>query len=68
MFLYVLNFSIFSCWMGFKILIVLFDNDVDLRANKVFGGMCRVIGEWSKLRLWSLFVVDVYRALLDDLI
>ena len=37
------------------------------RASSVFGGICSITGEWSELRLWSLFVVDVYRALLGVL-
>ena len=36
------------------------------RASRVFGGMCKVTGEWSEFRVWSLFVMDVYRVLLGD--
>ena len=54
----VLKVSIFSCGMGFNIV------GVGVRANSMFGGMCRVTGEWSEFRLWSLFMVDVYSALL----
>lgn len=28
-------------------------------ARRVFGGMCKVTRNWSELRLWSLFVLDV---------
>ena len=62
--IFVLKVSIFSCGMGFSILGGLFIVGVILRASNVFGGMCRVTGEWSEFRLWSLFMVDVYSALL----
>ena len=64
---YVLKVSIFSCGMGFNILGGLSSVGVILQAINVFGGMCRVTGEWSEFRLWSLFVVDVYSALLGVL-
>ena len=63
----ILNFSIFICGMGFKILRGLFIVGGVCRASSVFGGMCSVTGEWYELRLWSLFVVDVYRLLLGVL-
>ena len=53
----------FSCGIGFSILFVLFVVGGVGRASRVFGGMCRVTGEWSEFRLWSLFMVDVYRVL-----
>ena len=56
----------FSSGMGFKILAVFCVVDVVCRANKVFIGMCRETGEWSEFKLWSLFVVDVYRVLLGE--
>ena len=58
----ILNFSMFSCGMGFSILVVVFVIGMGL-ANKVFVGICSITGEWSKLRLWSLSIVDVYRVL-----
>ena len=58
----ILNFSMFSCGMGFRILVVLFVIGMGL-ASKVFGGMYNVTGEWSELRLWSLSVVDMYKVL-----
>ena len=61
---FVLKVSIFSCGMGFNILGGLSIVGVILHAINVFGDMCRVTGEWSEFRLWSLFVVDVYNALL----
>ena len=48
---YVLKISIFSCGMGFRILGGLSIFGVKLRASRVFGGMCRVTGEWSEFRL-----------------
>ncbi len=33
------------------------------RASRVFGGICRVTGEWSEFKLWSLFMLDVYMVL-----
>ena len=63
----VLNFSIFACGMGFKVLGGLSVVGGRHRASSVFGGMCSVTGEWSELRLWALFVVDVYRVLLGVL-
>ena len=59
----VLKVSIFSCGMGFSILSGL-SIGVVLRASRVFGGICRVTGEWSEFKLWLLFMVDVYSALL----
>ena len=59
-----MNFSIFVCGMGFKILGGLSVVGGGRRANSVFGRICSVTGEWSELRLWSRFVVDVYRSLL----
>ena len=59
----VLNFSIFVCGMGFRILRGLSVVGGNILASSVFGGMCSVIGEWSELRLWELFVVDVYKVL-----
>jgi hypothetical protein len=47
----VLKVSIFSCGMGFNILGGLSIVGVGLRANSVFGGMCRITGEWSEFRL-----------------
>jgi hypothetical protein len=61
---YVLKVLIFLCGMGFNILGGLSIVGVILRASSVLGGMCRVTGEWSEFKLWSLFVVDVYSALL----
>ncbi len=58
----------FSSRMAFRILIVLLVDGGDWWDSRVFGGMCRDIGKWSGFRFWSLFVTDVYRALLDDLI
>lgn len=58
----------FSCGMGFRVLVVLFGVGVVWRASKVFGGICTVIGEWSEFRMWSLFVVDVYRVMLVELV
>ena len=40
----ILSFSIFSCGMGFSILLVFIRVGMG-RANNVFGGMCRVTGE-----------------------
>ena len=65
---YVLNFSIFSSRMGFRILSVFFIGVGVGRANSMFGGICSVISEWSEFRLWSLLVVDVYRVSSGDLI
>lgn len=62
----ILNFSMFSCGMGFIILVVLFVIGMG-RANKVFVGICNITGEWSELRLWSVSVVDVYSVLFDVL-
>ena len=59
----VLKFSIFVCGMGFRILGGLSVVGGRLLASSVFGGMCSVTGEWSELRLWALFVVDVYKVL-----
>ena len=56
----------FSSGMGFRILVVGCGVVVVWRANRVFTSMSRETGEWSELRLWSLFVVDVYRVLLDE--
>ena len=39
---------------------ILFVIRVVWRASRVFGGMCRVTGEWSEFKLWSLFMLDVY--------
>ena len=64
---YVLKFSIFICGIGFNILGGLFVVGGVHRASSVLVGICNVVGEWSELRLWSLFVVDVYRALLGVL-
>ena len=60
----VLIFLIFPCRIGFKICSVLVDVGGLCRASSVLGGMFRVTGEWSKFRLWSLFVMDLYRSLL----
>ena len=58
---FVLNFSILCGGIGFRILGgILFCGGVG-RAINIFGGICSVTGEWSEFRLWSLFVVDVYR-------
>ena len=64
---FVLNFSIFVCGIGFRILGGLSIFGGGHRASSVFGGMCSVTGEWSELRLWVLFVVDVYKMLLGVL-
>ncbi len=32
----------------------------------MFMGMSSETGKWSEFRLWSLFVVDVYRVLLGE--
>jgi hypothetical protein len=50
--------------IGFSILGGLFVVVGGHRAIRVFGGMCSVTGEWYEFRLWSLFMVDVYRVLL----
>ena len=63
----VLKFSIFSCGIGFNILGGLSVIAGIHMASNVLVGICSVTGEWSELRLWSLFVVDVYRALLGVL-
>ena len=63
----VLNWSMFACGIGFNILGGLSSVGVGLRAINVFGGICSVTGEWSELRLWSLFVVEVYKVLLGVL-
>ena len=47
----VLKVSIFSCGMGFSILSGLSIVGVILRASRVFGGMCRIFGEWYEFRL-----------------
>ena len=47
----VLNFSIFSCGIGFKVLGGLSVVSGRHRASNVFDGMCSVTGEWSELRL-----------------
>ena len=47
----VLNFSIFVCGMGFSILVGLFIVGGVHRAINVFGGICRVTGEWSEFKL-----------------
>ena len=64
---YVLHFSMFTCGIGFNILGGLSVVGGIQRASSVFGGICSVTGEWSELRLWSLFVIEVYRALLGVL-
>ena len=61
---FVLKFSIFACGIGFNILRGLSVIAGIHRAISVFFGICSVTGEWSELRLWSLFVVDVYKVLL----
>ena len=53
----------FASGMAFRSVIVCCFGIGVGRATSMFGGMCRVTGEWSKLRLWSLSVVDVYRLL-----
>ena len=58
----------FSWGIGFQILFVLFVVSGVCRASRMFAGMCRVTGEWSEFRLWSLFVLDVYRVLFGDFI
>ena len=65
---FVLNFSMLICGMGLSILMGLSVIGGIHRASSVFGGICSVTGEWSELRLWALFVVDVYKALLGVLI
>ena len=64
---FILNLSIFICGIGFNILGGLSSIGGMQRASSVFGGICSVTGEWSELRLWALFVVDVYRVLLGVL-
>ena len=61
---FVLKFSIFASGMGFNILGGLSVIVGRQRAISVLFGICSVTGEWSELRLWALFVVDVYKALL----
>ena len=56
----------FSGGMGFRILVVFCGVGVVWRANRVFIGMCRETSEWSEFRLWSLFVVEVYKVLLGE--
>ena len=56
----------FSSGMGFRILVVFCGVEGVWQANRVFAGMSRETGEWSEFRLWSLFVVDVYRVLLGE--
>ena len=63
----VLNISMFVWGIGFSILGGLFVVGGIQRAISVFDGMCSVTGEWSELRLWMLFMVDVYRVLLGVL-
>ena len=65
---FVLKFSMLACGMGLSILGGLSVIGDITRASSVFGGICSITGEWSELRLWSLFIVDVYRALLCVLI
>ena len=60
----VLNCSMFSGGIGFNILEGLSVVVGRLRAINVLCGIFRVTGEWSELRLWSLFVVEVYKVLL----
>jgi hypothetical protein len=60
----VLNLSILSCGIGFRIRGGLTAVVGGGRASNVFGGICSVIGEWSEFKEWSLFVVDVYKELL----
>ena len=60
----VLKFSMFAGGMGFNILGGFSIIVGKRRAIRVLSGMCNVTGEWSELRLWALFVVDVYKALL----
>ena len=56
----VLNFSMFSWGIGFSILVVLGVGGGIRLTNSLFGGICRIIGKWSELRLGSESVVDVY--------
>ena len=56
----VLNFSRFSWGIGFNILVVLGVGGGIRLANSLFGGICRIIGKWSELRLGYESVVDVY--------
>ena len=58
-----MNLSIFSCGIGFRILVVLFVVRGGWRASRVFGGMWSVTGEWYEFKLWSLLILDVYRVL-----
>ena len=61
--IFVLKFSIFACGIGFKMLGGL-SVIVGIYRAITYIGICNVTGEWSELRLWSLFVVDVYKVLL----
>ena len=47
----ILNFSMLSCGMGFRILGGLFIFGCVGRAKSVLGGICSVTGEWSEFRL-----------------
>jgi hypothetical protein len=64
---FVLKFLIFVCGIGFNILGGLFVIVGMQQASSVLVGICSVTDEWSELRLWSIFVVDVYSALLGVL-
>ena len=61
---FVLNISIFACGMEFSSLGGFSVVGGIQRASSVFGSIYSVTGEWYEFRLWSLFVVDEYRALL----
>ena len=63
----ILKFSIFACGIGFNILGGLLVDGSRCRASNVFGGICSATGKWSELRLWALFVVEVYMVLLGVL-
>lgn len=56
---FVLNFLIFTCGIGFKILGDLSVVGGIQWASSVFGSICSGTGEWSEFRLWELFVVDM---------
>jgi len=65
---YILNFSMLSSGIGFSVLGGLSILTIVGRAISVLGSICSVTSEWSEFRLWSLFVVDVYRELFCILI
>ena len=56
----VLNFSKFSCWIGFIIIVVRVIGGGGCWAISLFCGMHKIMEKWSKFRLDSTYVVDVY--------